>query len=125
MASEAETEILALERALLEPETRHNAEWLDGVLAEDFLEFGKSGSVHDKAATIAALAGGPAELADRFALTMPNFVLLSPDAALLIYRLEPLVQDGDAVPSLRSSLWRKAGGTWRLAFHQGTAAAGP
>jgi hypothetical protein len=108
-------EILALETELLRPETRLSPPRL----ADDFLEFTASGATCDKAACLAALPRQPAahfEI-DAFALR-----LLAPTLALATYRL---TQAGSAGPShsLRSSLWRREAGGWRMAFHQGTPAA--
>ena len=41
-------ELRRIEEALWRPETRLSPEWMDGVLAEDFVEFGASGRIHDR-----------------------------------------------------------------------------
>ena len=56
MDAGVQSQLLALEHVLLDPQTRSNPEWLDRVLADEMVEFGKSGGVYDKAAIIAALA---------------------------------------------------------------------
>jgi hypothetical protein len=115
------SEIVGLERALLAPETRHNAEWLDGILAADMTEIGRSGRRYDKDGVIAALVAVTPTPAARFELIMPKLAELASGIALLTYRLEPLEEGG--TPSLRSSIWRKADERWQLVFHQGTTAA--
>lgn len=119
MDDAARRAILALEEALLDPETRHNAEWLDRVLATDAVEFGKSGRIYDKGALIALLSSEESAPVDRFEIVAATVTELAPDAALLTYRLEPLTEEG--APSLRSSVWRLLDGRWQLLFHQGTA----
>ena len=112
--------ILGLEKALLDPDTRHNAEWLDGVLDVDMTEIGKSGYTYGRDEIIGALVAERPAAATRFEVTAPVFRQLAEGLILLTYRLEPLTE-GDA--SLRSSIWRLTGGQWRMVFHQGTRAA--
>jgi hypothetical protein len=120
MDATAQEELLALERALLEPETRHNPGWLDRTLAPDMIEFGRSGRRYDKDAIIAALVAETPSPVPRFELIADAVAELAPDVALVTYRLEPLVETEQA--SLRSSIWRREDGRWRLVFHQGTPA---
>ena len=97
-----EEELLALERRLADRDR------IGDVLAEDFVEIGSSGDVYDKGQTLAAIAGGPPrqiEIED-FGLR-----LLGPDVALATYC---------AGGSLRSSVWVRRAGLWRIVFHQGT-----
>ncbi|QLP98460.1 MAG: nuclear transport factor 2 family protein [Rhodoblastus sp.] len=53
-ATDAEL-IRMLEERLLDPQARRDAAFLDQVLADDFIEFGRSGAVCDKAGAIEAL----------------------------------------------------------------------
>lgn len=125
MDADVERQIVGLERALLAPETRHSTEWLDGVLADAMIEFGKSGKVYDKAALIAGLVAEPPSPIMRFEIVDAHATVLAAEVVLLTYRLEPIVQDADTpVASLRSSIWRREAGNWRMVFHQGTAIAG-
>lgn len=109
-----EDEIRALELSLLTSPGRSSAEYLRGVVSEDFREFGVSGQIYGKDEALATLlqnpvptvgAGPPPELVDFRA------VEVTPGVALATYRT-PL--------SLRSSIWRREGGAWRIYFHQGT-----
>lgn len=106
-------ELRALEERLLRLETRTSAADLAALLTDDFVEFGSSGRVFDKAAIIASLASETDALVHR----IEDFraVALAADVALVTYRLVVT-----AAPSLRSSLWRRTGDHWRLQFHQGT-----
>lgn len=116
-------EILALELSLLDTNKRHDRQWLEQVLAQGMVEFGKSGRVYDRDTIIEALLDEtPAP--GRFDLIEPTLTELSADTALLTYRLRPTAEaHGQTVGSLRSSIWRRRNGRWQLVFHQGTAAA--
>ncbi len=119
--------IRALEAELLRPEVRASSRRVEELLAEDFVEFGASGRRWGRAACIesmageagsagAAGAGGACEIED-FELRM-----LAPDVALATYRLTAAAGSGPG-GSLRSSIWRRDAGGWRMVFHQGTCAA--
>jgi hypothetical protein len=108
----------SLEERLLAADIRRNASALERLLHDDFVEFGSSGRVFDRASIIAALADeAPHEY------TMSDFRLkaLSSDAVLVTYRLTRLGSSRDrAIATLRSSVWKQADGEWRMMFHQGT-----
>lgn len=106
--------LVALETSLLDADVRKSARVVE-LLADDFLEFGSSGATYTRDDLVALLsAEAPSKLrADGFRLTR-----LGPDAALLAYRIR---RDGDPpVDTLRSSVWRREAGGWRMVFHQGT-----
>ncbi|EZP56041.1 nuclear transport factor 2 family protein [Delftia sp. RIT313] len=112
----------ALEVRLHDPQVRSDAGQLQALLHEDFLEFGRSGGVHDRAATVDSLAaalpaGPPARLVSGgFALAR-----LGPDSALLTYRSASVAEDGTAGRhTLRSSVWLRTALGWQMRFHQGT-----
>ncbi|MEQ1783289.1 MAG: DUF4440 domain-containing protein [Hyphomonadaceae bacterium] len=106
-------DLLELERALMLPEVRHSAECLRSIIHEDFFEIGASGRTYTLDDLITLLAIEP----DGSAATISEFAarLLSSDLALVTYR----TQLGNLV-RLRSSIWRREDGAWRLQFHQGT-----
>jgi ribonuclease HI/glyoxylase I family protein len=124
--AEIAARIVALELSLLEAPTRSDRHYLEQVLDDDMIEFGKSGGIYDKRSIIQALEGersGPAP-SDQLELVDAMATLLSADTVLLTYRLRPRPPAGtEAVASLRSSVWKQTDGRWRLLFHQGTAAA--
>jgi hypothetical protein len=101
-------EIFALEQSLLRPEVRSAPETVARLLSDEFIEFGQSGRLYTKEQLLEALPG----LATPSA-TISDFriVLIATDVMLATYRC------GD---TLRSSLWRREAGQWRLVFHQGT-----
>lgn len=87
------------------------------LLAEDFTEFGTSGTVYSKT----SMLDGFADDAD---LSEPPFDVLdfrvrelTPGLAHATYLTE--ARTGGA-KSLRSSLWRYGASGWQLYFHQGT-----
>ena len=123
MDEHTKAEILALERGLLDPTTRHLLEWLERTLAEDMTEFGKSGRAYSRGEIIQSLVGEARSPVALFAIAGPRLTELASDVVLLTYRLEPLVLGGSkpTAASLRSSIWRKRDGRWQLVFHQGTA----
>lgn len=112
-----------LERALHDPQVRADVVRLGALLDEDFSEIGSSGNVFDRAAALVEIPVDRAQVAigsDDFSV-----VLLVDTLAQVRYRSWYVV-DGVRQPMvLRSSLWRRQGGTWRMVFHQGTPAANP
>jgi hypothetical protein len=115
-------ELEALERSLLDADVRGSRERLDRLLEPGFFEYGGSGRVYDRAGIVEALVAAArtpstAELsADRF-----DAHPLGPDVVLLTFRTTRRDAPGAApVHALRSSIWRRTEGRWRLVFHQAT-----
>lgn len=107
-----------LEESLWREETRFDRAYMERVLAPDAVEVGRSGRMDDRHA-ILGLASAPIDVR----LPLPAFSVrpLGADAALVTY--ETRTRAGcDA--ALRASIWERAGGAWRLRYHQGTPAAG-
>ncbi len=119
MESLAQTEALIqeFETRLLRPEVRRHPDQVAALLDDGFREFGR---IWDKPSVIVALqedAPFECEVSD-FELR-----LLADDVALATYRIRSIATpQRPAAGSLRSSLWRRTTGTWRMAFHQGTPA---
>ena len=108
----------ALEAALQSAAVRADSASLALLLAEEFVEFGSSGNVWTRAATLADL---PAEQFTPRSISDFQAQLLADDVALLTYRSQR--HRAGALPasaSLRSSLWKWRDGRWQMAFHQGT-----
>lgn len=113
-------ELEALEEGLWRAETRFNREWMEGVLAPDFFEFGRSGRVYSREATL----NFPAQPIDaRLPLKDFDARLLSPDVAQTTY-VAAVVYAGQEQVANRSSLWLRTEDGWRLLFHQATAVPG-
>ena len=111
-----------LEESLLDPAVRHSPDKITELLADEFIEFGRSGTVYDKASIIRTLgaeaiqsAATVAEIRDFSARA------LSAELVLLTYRaVERSYSGGTEIHSLRSSLWKLIDRRWQMVFHQGT-----
>jgi hypothetical protein len=108
----------SLEKRLLQGDVRNSREALAGLLAEEFVEFGSSGTIYTRSEAIDALA---VSVPARWTITDFHCILPAPDIALVTFRAARIVgPDTPAEFSLRSSLWRETSGRWQLWFHQGT-----
>ena len=106
--------ILSLEEALLQAEVRQCAEKIESLLTGDFFEFGSSGRVYyTEGDTFPPVAG--------YTITDFRIAELSPQCVLATYNIT-LGQDKEAQRSLRSTIWKKIDGQWKVLFHQGTPA---
>ncbi|MHB9023191.1 MAG: nuclear transport factor 2 family protein [Armatimonadota bacterium] len=111
-------EMRELEEILLNPTIRASSEALQGLLTDEFREFGASGRTYDKHQVIADLVQQPEEL-----FTIEDFRLqqLGPGFVLVTYRAIRHHNPSNKAPfSLRSSIWRSNLGRWQMVFHQGT-----
>ncbi len=112
-----EAQIRRLEESLLSRKTRSSPAALAQLIADDFVEFGASGRIFDKAHIIAAL---PAESDTAYTLSDFRTRRLSSTVVLATYRVTRS-SAGETRRSLRSSLWKLNGEQWQMVFHQGTA----
>jgi len=113
-----ERQLRELEESHLRSDVRSSSESMQALLADEFIEFGSSGRIFDRAAAIAAVAGQPG-----FESRIDDFVVraLSPEVALTMYRLSAwTTPGGQARVTLRSSVWMHRAGRWSMVFHQGT-----
>jgi hypothetical protein len=110
--------IRQLEERLLQADVRRSTTDVGDLLADDFVEFGSSGRIFDKPATMAALQyESPTEIA----LVDYRARVLAPDVVLVTYRAVRSASTlAASTQSLRSSIWRKLDARWQLVFHQGT-----
>jgi hypothetical protein len=86
------------------------------LLAVDFVEFGRSGLAFDRRCVIESLRQErPVER------TISDFSVrrLAETVTLVTYR-SARQEGGQAVHSLRSSIWMEIDGRWQMVFHQGT-----
>ena len=105
-----------LEEGLWRAETRFDREWMEGILAPGFFEFGRSGRVYSREDTL----GIPARPIDvRLPLADFDARPLSPDIAQVTYTSVETYA-GDEQVTNRSSLWARTGDGWQLLFHQAT-----
>lgn len=108
-----------LETQLHRQDIRADDSALRRLIAEDFFEFGVSGTVWTRDAVIEALRG---ESFSQREVTEFRVTLLADDVALVTYRGHRVAtMQRPASDSLRSSIWRLRGGQWQMQFHQGTA----
>ncbi len=109
----------SLEEHLLNPAIRRDPALVAPLLADNFIEFGASGRVFDKASILEDLQNEsprPASILTDFALRE-----LSPTIILATYRATRLDSNGAPVSqSRRSSIWAHVNGQWQITFHQGT-----
>jgi hypothetical protein len=106
----AQHDVVALERSLLDPEVRRSPERVARLLHPDFREFGASGHAWDREAIVAALAADPGT---GWTATEVETREVTEGVVLVTYR---------AAGSLRSSLWLRGPDGWQTLFHQGTPA---
>lgn len=112
-------QLRALEESLLDPSIRRDRTRLRNLLAEDFLEFGASGRIWTRNTIIELLAIETAFTAP--AIEDFRCEQLADDVALVTYRtVRPEGSTGERIASLRSSIWTRQSGEWRMRFHQGT-----
>lgn len=112
-------DLFDLETALHKRQIRHSPEAVSALLADDFMEFGSSGRIFNKAAIIEALES---EVVDG-QVAVENFQVreLAPGVALVTYiALRSAGDESTAMRALRSSVWQQSNGRWQMTFHQGT-----
>jgi len=105
-----------LETDLWLPNIRFSREKMEEILAPDFFEFGRSSRVYDRIATLEV----PSQEID-IELPLIDFKarLLDSDVAQVTYQSIVHYPDGTE-RALRSSIWTRNVGKWKLSFHQGT-----
>jgi hypothetical protein len=109
--------LLELEASLLTNAVRKDRVRVSKLLAEEFREFGRSGTVYTKAAILNFLQE---EQEIRVAMREFACQFVSEGVALVTYRSERLEPGGEAIQALRSSLWVWRDKRWQMMFHQGT-----
>jgi hypothetical protein len=112
-----EAQLRYLEEQLLLPEVRQSAKRVAALLADDFVEFGSSGRMFGKKRILALLRN---ETPVKRSLSRFGAMALSENIVLVRYRATRRIGRGRSVRSLRSSIWRRTNGQWRMVFHQGT-----
>ena len=110
-------ELRELEQILLTSCVRKDAARVSALLADDFREFGSSGTVYSKAEIVSLL-----QTEEEIQVRMKDFAYqpIAEDTALVTYRSERSSGDGVTTAALRSSLWVIRDARWQMLFHQGT-----
>ncbi|MBC8950196.1 MULTISPECIES: DUF4440 domain-containing protein [Xenorhabdus] len=114
-------ELLKSLEVSLHGKKRNNADWLNMILHDDFLEISKSGYVYTKKEVLDALT---TEIKTTFQLFSKDFSMscLDENIILLTYQSYELDRTGTLFnQAFRSSIWQLSStGKWQLRFHQGT-----
>ncbi|MDQ3076247.1 MAG: DUF4440 domain-containing protein [bacterium] len=108
-----------LETSLHKKEVRNSRERVSELIADDFMEFGKSGGVFQKQDTLEGLGNETVDLQ----VNVSDFMAreLSPEVVLVTYTASMLDNDKITMVSTnRSSVWVLRDGRWQMTFHQGT-----
>jgi hypothetical protein len=102
-----------LEESLHRKEIRNSRARVSELIADDFVEFGKSGAVYHKEEILNALEDEQIDLE----IEVSEFVAreLSSDVVLVTYK-----STAEGLTANRSSIWVKRDCRWQMTFHQGT-----
>lgn len=114
------SELQALEQALHRPDVRRSRSQVEALLDPDFVEFGASGAVYARSQTVESLAQETADADGQVTSSDYTLQRISDDAFLLTYEIQQEWRDGSRRVVLRSSIWKRRDGSWRMLFHQGT-----
>jgi len=118
MADELQAHLYELEERLTRTTEPDSAAVFDELLANDFVEFGRSGRVYNKRRVLEEL---PAQPPARIAIADFHVRQLADDLALVTYRTHVEgAAANEARHAVRSSIWRRSGSAWQMIFHQGT-----
>jgi hypothetical protein len=112
-------EILAREEALLRSDVRKSEALVDS-LSDEFLEFGASGRKYTKRDLVDVLQ---AESPVVQTTSHVRVYSVAASVVLIAYMIER--RGTPSVHTLRSSLWERRDGAWRMVFHQATVTADP
>ena len=106
--------IVRLEKELLDPDVRGSADLAGPLIADSFVEFGRSGRVHDRAGVLSMMQASGSEAP----ATADDFVVheLAPGVVFVTYR----TSGASGEETLRSSIWVESNEGWQIFFHQGT-----
>ncbi|MDZ7786189.1 MAG: DUF4440 domain-containing protein [Candidatus Saccharibacteria bacterium] len=108
-------ELEKLEESLWERKTRFDNDYMRSVLADDFLEFGRSGKVYDLEESLSA-----PDQEIKAKLPLKDFSVHQIDETVALVTYVSQVEYDSLEVSNRSSLWQNTGEGWKLKFHQGT-----
>ncbi|MBD2799774.1 nuclear transport factor 2 family protein [Xenorhabdus sp. M] len=105
----------------LHVEKRNNADWLQAVLHDNFLEISRSGYIYTKKIVLDTLTLEIKTTSNIFAKNFSMSILNTNTALLTYHSYEMDRTDTPFNQALRSSIWQLSScGKWQLRFHQGT-----
>lgn len=108
--------VIEAERTLLDPDVRADRASVEALLHLAFTEIGASGRLWRRDEIIDAIATNPQPAPEASAF---EAVTIAPDTVLLTYACT------DTHRTLRSSIWQRVDGAWKIRFHQGTVTGPP
>lgn len=118
--SEIVARLHQFELSMHRPEIRASHERLNELIADEFIEFGRSGRTYDKQTLLAALAQ---ESGADPAPTVTDFqARFEAETVVLVTYRSTRATMSPPMATNRSSLWRLRDGRWQMTFHQGTPA---
>lgn len=113
-----EQHLQKLEEQLLQAAFRKTPEKIAALLADEFIEIGKTGQIYNKQQVIESLA---IEAPITQSLMDFRVLALAPDVVLVTYKIsQQKLSETNSIYSLRSSIWKLMDNRWQLVFHQGT-----
>ena len=104
--------IFDLENALLTDEVRKSTDKLNQLISDNFVEFGSSGKIYKKSDILKFL---PKEEFKKITITDFEIISSRKDEVSVHYK-----SNSENNITLRSSIWKKEEGNWKIIFHQGT-----
>ena len=119
MNEETSKKFYDLETALHKKEVRNSRDKVSALIADDFLEFGKSGGSFNKKDILDGLEQEAVDL--EIKVTDFNVKELAENIVLVTYTASMLDADNETtVLTNRSSIWISQNEDWQMVFHQGT-----
>ena len=112
-------ELAKLEFCMYDNNFRNSQEKLETIISKEFIEYGSTGTVfnHD---TVMDFLVGDSNSSTVHKIVEKEIKQLSENVVLLLYRMESLNTDKTVRKTIRSSVWEKKDGQWKVLFHQGT-----
>jgi hypothetical protein len=114
LSTQDQQDLIALEHAMWNEQTRFDLDFQEARFAVDFLEFGRSGRAYNRSQIIRT---------DRSPIVamLRNFQVRELDTSTALVTYESEARFGEEVEhALRSSIWTRTQDRWQMRFHQGT-----
>jgi hypothetical protein len=121
-ASPLAEQLMSLEKALPEAQKKHDRDFYNRTLTDDFISIGSDGKVHPRTEIMGDF---PSTQLAEYRMYNMQVVPLNDNAAVVTYDvIVRMVHYDDETPRYQhvSSVWVKQGGEWKLKFQQATAA---